>query len=225
MKELTTTEMAVVDELRKIKVGETKVLAEGMGVTRRTILRGLRKYGYYSSFNFNSRYVTLRDTPKFGRDGLWFWEEVGFSKHGTLEQTVAELVRGSSKGRTVCELEERLGTQVHNQLSKLIRGGEIDRFYVGHQAVYISREEERGKQQRTGRTGQVEEPAWGEERIRRLPKGLDVGTVVPVLLEMINRPDASIASVSRKLQAQGIRINADQIRMIIAFYDLKKTAR
>jgi hypothetical protein len=225
MKELTTTEMAVVDELRKIKVGETGVLAEGMGVTRRTILRGLRKYGYYSSFNFNSRYVTLRDTPKFARDGLWFWEEVGFSKHGTLEQTVAELVRGSSKGRTVCELEERLGTQVHNQLSKLVRGGEIDRFYVGHQAVYISREEEQGKQQRTGRTGQVEEPAWGEDRIRRLPEGLDVGTVVPVLLEMINRPDASIASVSRKLQAQGIRINADQIRLIITFYDLKKKER
>ena len=59
----------------------------------------------------------------------------------------------------------------------------------------------------------------------RCPEGMRPQTVIRLLVQMIATPQASPASLAKKLQAQGVAIHAEQVRRVIAFYALeKKTA-
>jgi len=123
-------ESKVVDLLRELIVATIDVLCTKLAASRSTVLRALKTYGYFSSYNFNSSYFTLKDIPHFGKDGLWFHGDVGFSRYGTLTQTIKAVVEHSEAGYTVLELQKRLGTKIHNQLSWLCRNKMLTRFYV-----------------------------------------------------------------------------------------------
>ncbi len=53
--------------------------------SRMSVFRRLKPLGYLSSFTDAGRYYTLPDIPKFDPLGLWFYQEVGFSRVGTLK--------------------------------------------------------------------------------------------------------------------------------------------
>lgn len=220
---LTHKEQAVVEALSGLKVAPVGVLVEETGVSQITVARALRKHGHYSSYNLNSSYHTLRETPSFDRSGLWQHEEVRFSKHGTLKKTVRALVSSSPRGLTVEDLEQVLGVRVHNPLSALCRASELGRLYEGRHAVYVSAEREVGEQQemlrrRVGslRRGTVSELA--------LPEGLDALTVIGVLIGMIECPrKASPEAVAEHVRAEGIAVTARDVRRVQEEYGLKKT--
>jgi hypothetical protein len=217
----------VVDLLRELIVATIDVLCAKLITSRSTVLRALKSYGYFSSYNFNSSYLTLKDTPHFGKDGLWFHGEVGFSRYGTLTQTIKALVENSEKGYTVLELQKRLGTTVHNQLSWLCRRKMLTRFYIGRHCVYTSVERELQISQQAERGQQIKKPrAIGTSHYdfkkSELLQQLDVLTVIRLLVEMIQKPDAKPASLSQTLQRQGMGITAKQVRGVIEFYSLSK---
>ena len=227
---LTPKEAQVVGLLRDVRVAAMGTLRSRLGVCRITVLRALKKQGYHSSFNFNSSYFTLEESACFDADGLWFHGQVGFSHHGTLERTIRAIVERSPKGSTACELGERLRTRVHNQLSVLVRTRQLGRFLLGHRAVYVSGSGEQAACQRACREREVggarRASLEAERRARGVPEGLDALTVIRVLVRWVETPDASVASVSRTLQARGVAIDAEGVRRVMAFYCLeKKTER
>jgi hypothetical protein len=223
---LTPKETQVVGLLREVRVAAMGTLRTRLGISRITVLRALKKHGYYSSYNFNSSYFTLEETPRFDADGLWFHEQVGFSRHGTLGRTIRAMVERSPKGSTACELVERLRTRVHNQLSVLVRTKELGRFLLGHRAVYVSGDAEQAARQRGCREREVEDARRASldatRRARGVPEGLDALTVIRVLVRWVETPDASVASVSRTLQPRGVAIDAEGVRRVMAFYGLEK---
>ena len=217
----------VLDLLRELIVATIDVLCAKLTTSRSTVLRALKSYGYFSSYNFNSSYLTLKDIPHFGKDGLWFHGEVGFSRYGTLRQTIKALVENSEKGYTVLELQNRLGTTVHNQLSWLCRRKMLTRFYIGRHCVYTSVERELQTSQQAKRKHQIKKPrAIGTSHYdfkkSELLQQLDVLTVIRLLVEMIQKPDAKPASLSQTLQRQGMGITAKQVRGVIEVYSLSK---
>ena len=56
-----------------------------------TVIRALKKYGYYTSYNRNAGYYVLHDVPEFNEWGLWTYRDIRFSKYGTLTQTIVAL--------------------------------------------------------------------------------------------------------------------------------------
>jgi len=223
---LTAKEQQVVDLLHHERVATKKNLCQQLQCSHMTVVRGLNKYGYYSSYNYNSAYYTLHDIPTFDNDGLWFYREIGFSRYGTLEETITTFVEGSTAGYTVRELEERLRAKVANLLSRVCPRDRLSRYRVGRQVVYLSadprqqtrqksvREEERGLALAAARA--LPPPGRG------LPEELDALGVIHLLVEMIERPEASVASLSQTLQARGTSITAHQVRTVMEFYGLKK---
>jgi hypothetical protein len=195
----TQGESKVINLLRELMVATLDVLCNKLSKSRITVLRALKNYGYFSSYNFNSSYFTLKDIPNFDRDGLWFHGEVGFSRYGTLTQTIKAIIDHSEKGYTVVGLQELLGTKVHNQLSSLCRKRMLTRFYVGRNCVYTSVESKL----------QASQEAKRKEQIKK-PKAI---TTVP---------DAAAGSLSQRLQRQGLHITAEQVREVIEFYSLVK---
>jgi hypothetical protein len=214
------TQSKVINLLRELVVATLDVLCHKLSKSRMTVLRALKSYGYFSSFNLNSSYFTLKDIPDFDKDGLWFHGPVGFSRYGTLTQTIKAIIEHSEKGYTVVELQKLLGTKVHNQLSLLCRKGVLTRFYVGRNCVYTSVEAKLQASQKAQRNWQIKKP----EAITtiQVPPGLEVLTVIQLLVEMIQEPDATAASLSHRLQRQGFAITAEQVRGVIEFYALEK---
>jgi hypothetical protein len=213
-------ESKVINLLRELMVATIDVLCHKLSKSRITVLRALKSYGYFSSFNFNSSYFTLKDIPDFDQDGLWFHGQVGFSRYGTLTQSIKAIIEHSEKGCTVVELQKLLGTKVHNQLSLLCRKRMLTRFYVGRHCVYTSVEAKLQASQKAKRKGQIKKPK--AVTTIHVPPGLEALTVIRLLVEMIQEPDATAASLSQRLQRQALPITAEQVRGVIEFYSLVK---
>ena len=213
-------ESNVINLLRELMVATIDVLGNRCLMSRITVLRVLKSYGYFSSFNFNSSYFTLKDIPHFNKDGLWFHGEVGFSRYRTLTQTIKFLIDHSEKGYTVLELRKLLGTKVHNQLSLLCRKRMLSKFYIGRNCVYTSVESKLQASQGAKRKEQIKKPK--AITTIQLPQGLEALTVIRLLVEMIQKPDATAASLSQRLQRQGLHITAEEVRGVIKFYSLGK---
>ena len=220
-------ESRIVSLLRELIVATVDILCNKLSTSRSTVLRALKSYGYFSSYNFNSSYFTLKDIPHFDEDGLWFHGEVGFSRYGTLTQTIKALIEHSAKGHTVLELQKLLGTRVHNQLSSLCRKKILTRFYFGRNCVYTSVEPNVQASQEAKRKEQIikSKAVAGiqkDVKEREVPQQLDTLTVISLLVEIIKKPDAKVASLSQTLQRQGLNITAEQVRGVIEFYSLVK---
>jgi hypothetical protein len=223
----------VIALLEEERVATMPVLRSRLGVCHMTVLRALRDYGYYRSCDHNGRYYTLIDIPVFDGNGLWAYGDVRFSKWGTLLETIVALVEASAHGLTRSELGTRLGTRVRNQLSGLCRAGRVRSFRVGRAAVYVSGDAERRavqeapwREQERQRRAEARRWDWWQEGKVRVPEGMDVLAVLGVLVGLNETPEATVASLSKRLQGKGVQVRAKDVRRVIEFYSLeKKTAR
>jgi len=67
-------------------------LAEALQYAVPSVRRFLAQTGYYSSFTHNGAWYTLGSIPRFNRRGLWFCQDIGFSKAGPLTATIVALI-------------------------------------------------------------------------------------------------------------------------------------
>ena len=88
--------------------------------SRMSAFRRLKSVGYLTSFTDAGRYYTLPDIPTFDAQGLWFYQNVGFSQAGTLKSTLIALIHLSAAGMTPKEalalLRLRVPNSLHNAL-------------------------------------------------------------------------------------------------------------
>jgi hypothetical protein len=187
--------------------------------SRMSVFRRLSVFGYLSSYSHAGRYYTLRDIPRFDRDGLWRYQGVCFSRDGSLKATVERLVEQSDAGRTHAELHARLQVRVHNTLLDLVAGGRIGRQTMRGHYLYLSANPARAASQLSLRQQQPAGPVQS-------PPESPAAVVIEVLLDLVQsarvRPDAD--RVAERLAARGLPVTVDQVEAIFSRYGLKKTA-
>ena len=219
-------ESPVVTLLRGERVATMNAMRQKLEVSHMTVFRALRNYGYLTSYNLNASYYTLRDIPNFDQYGLWAYGEACFSRYGTLNQAIFQLVQHSAGGLSITELQHRLGTCVHNQVSQLVQARRLSRLTLGRCSFYMSVEPKRQTNQEAMRREQSRKPvlrsSQGEKGELGVPEGLDISVVLEMLVEMIKFPELSEASLSRRLQGRGVAIKAEQVRDVVGHYSLKK---
>ena len=184
--------------------------------SRMTVFRRLRELDYLSSFSHVGRYYTLPCVANFDPQGLWFFEDVGFSRFGNLKETLIQLVEQSIAGKTHEELEKQLRVRVHNTLLDLVRSGSIARELFEGVFLYHSILTERAQQQLARRR-----EGAGDSAQDILPDGI----VIEVLTEIIrgSRVQIDQGAIITKLDARGIRITVSQLNQLCTRLDLKKT--
>jgi hypothetical protein len=217
---LTTREAAVVERLRRLRVATMATLRNLLDLSHMTVVRALRKHGYFTSFNHNSAFYVLADTPRFDGDGLWWYRDIGFSRHRTLQATLLALIERAPAGCTVAQLQTRLTTPVANLLARLSALGLVGRMSVGRCAVYLAAAPHHQARQRACRDGQAAPASASGSSC--LPLDLAPTTLIGLLVQLVRTPTASPASLSQTLQARGLDVTADQVRSVFDFYDLKK---
>jgi hypothetical protein len=223
---LTDREQKVVNWLQKRKVATMRQLRYQFRLSHMTVIRALKKYGYYTSYNHNAGYYVLQDVPEFSEWGLWTYRDIRFSKYGTLTQTLVALVKESPAGLTVVELEEHLETKVANLVSRLVRDGLIQRERLpGHQVVYLTRDAKLSIQQHQKRQEQVQQQAAAGVTAD-LPQGCSPTDVIEVLRQIILTRDTSRPEqLARQLKARGVQVGPSKVGRVIDYYMLEKKRR
>jgi hypothetical protein len=184
-----------------------------------SVFRRLSALGYLSSYSHTGRYYTLATIPQFDADGLWRWQQIGFSRDGTLKATVLRLVETSDAGHTQRELQLRLGVRVHNPLLDLVESGQLRRESIDEgEYVYVAVARRRATAQMERRR------AMARETVGAPSASLEV----EVLLEVIHGvklPELDAAKVVAALGSRGIRASVAEVAAVFDRHGLKKTPR
>ena len=159
--------------------------------SRQTVLRKLKPLDYITSYSHRRSFYALREAAVFDTDGLWLHPPARFSRHGTLLATVEALVAQSRTGRSVSELDARLGVATKDPLRKLARDGRLVRASGAGRWLYCHPDRDRRARQLQARQllhGRAPDAAGTpapadaarslffsllDERLRRLYAGLE----------------------------------------------------
>lgn len=176
-----------------------------------SVRRFLTEVGYYSSFSHNGGWYTLRSIPRFGQDGLWFYSDIGFSRAGSLTNTLVDLTNRSGAGMTAEQLGTKLRCRCHSVLVQLCRQGRLQRQKIGHSHVYLAIDPHIAAVQGQTVLSMVQFPAE---------------IAVLILVEFIRNPDSSFEQLAKAIsRKKNITVKAAQIERLFDQHGLKKTIR
>ena len=87
----------------------------------------MKNLDYLTSYTHKGQSYTLSKVARFDSLGLWHCGDIGFSKHGTLFETVTHLVNNSEMGMTSSELHIESKTVVKHALLDLVEKNKLSR--------------------------------------------------------------------------------------------------
>ena len=214
MKENNNPQDRLVLLFDKEKCWTIEELIHSLNYSTISIRRFLKDIGYYSSFTHNSMWYTLHSIPTFNKRGLWFYQDIGFSKHGNLKQTIFNFVSKSPQGLTAKDLFEILLIPCHPVLNQMYKKNQIDRFNTQRGFVYLSIDNKKRQRQLNRLLSQL--------FTAKQPESLNTQAAVYVLAEYIKHPEASIVELSKAVEKREVKASPEAITMLFKEHDLKK---
>lgn len=177
-----------------------------------SVRRLLTEVGYYSSFTHNGKWYTLSTIPRFNRDGLWFYNETGFSRTGSLTKTLIDLTNNSSTGLTADQLGEKLHCRCHTVLVQLYRRKKLKRLKTGRSFVYLAADSCKGARQHQAISLQ-------SAQIKQLPAEI----AVLILVEYIGNPESDFTQLAKTIKRnKKVTVDVVEIERLFQQYGLKK---
>lgn len=188
-------------------------LAAEMHYSIPSVRRFLSEAGYYSSFTHNGGWYTLRSIPRFGRDGLWFYQDIGFSRAGSLTNTLTALIARSPAGMSAEMLGEKLRCRCHGVLVTLWRNGRVQRQKMGRCHMYFAADPHAASGQRH---------ALAMQDLPEVQFSAEIAVLV--LAEFIRSPGSNFDQLAEKIsRSKKVTVNAEQIEKLFDQHGLKKT--
>jgi len=185
--------------------------------SRMTVFRRLSGVEYLCSYTHAGRYYTLFDTAHFDSDGIWFYDDIGFSQNGSLKNTVIYLVDNADGGKFHSDLQRQLRVRVHNVLLDLVRSKQIKRTKFEGQFLYLSTDKARS-------TKQIEQRDKLSMQLRRIPDFITQPMVIEILAEVIRQskrhPRAD--QVASALAIRGLPIAENDVMTVFDQCDIEK---
>ena len=209
----TDTQNQLAELFRRKKCYTIEQLGHRLNYSLISIRRFLKVIGYHSSFTHNSKWYTLRSIPSFDKNGIWFYQQIGFCKHGNLNQTIGRFIDKSFQGLTAKDLFNILLVPCHPVLNQMYKKKKIDRFNTPKGFVYLSVSNTKKRLQL--KRLQVLTPPQKIER-------LNPQTAVYVLVEFIKNPKASSFELSVAVEKKGVKASQQAVAQLFKDYDLKK---
>jgi hypothetical protein len=180
--------------------------------SRMTAYRYLKKLDYLSSYTHARQFYTLKNIPEFDKDGLWYFGDIGFSKHGTLMETVVHLIDHSKTGKTSSDLEKQQRVYVQNALLSLVKSKKIIREQQDGVYVYLSADVETSHRQMERRNQKGPR--------KRLPEWIVFEILIEIIRSLAEKPD--IDAVATHLSKRGSLITRSQVEQVFEEHDLEK---
>ena len=119
-----------------------------------TVFRKLSALPYRSSYSHRGAYYTLDTIARYDPLGLWSYQDIHFSRHGTLLNTAVALVSNAPGGYFIDELDALVQVPTKDALRQLAQRGQLYRREWEGRYLYCAIERERRQQQWAARQAQ-----------------------------------------------------------------------
>ncbi len=167
----------------------------------------------YTSFNQNGRYYTLPRIPRFDEHGLWWYKQIGFSKHGNLKQTLIQIVKDSAVGLDASQIGRLLRLAPRSFLSHFRAVAGLHRESQRGRFIYFSDEpsillKQKSRREQAAQRARTEIPSDTE--------------AVAVLADLIKHPDSTLADCSKRLKRKGVAVAPGAIGNLLDRHGIKK---
>jgi hypothetical protein len=126
-----------------------------------TVFRKLKELSYRTSYSHRGSFYTLDEIAAFDERGLWSFDSVWFSRHGTLVSTAEVCVTQAPTGYFASELETLLHVPVKEPLLRLVEQDRIARQTVSGLYLYCASNPRTRQQQMQARQVLLESAAAG----------------------------------------------------------------
>jgi hypothetical protein len=137
------------------KVATLPQLKAALGTTVDvTVFRKLSALPYRSSYSHRGAYYTLDTIARYDELGLWTYQDIRFSRHGTLLNTAAALVTNAQAGYFTEELDAIVQVATKDALRQLAQRGQLYRRQLEDRYLYCAIQRERRQQQWAARQAQ-----------------------------------------------------------------------
>lgn len=107
-------------------------------MSRTTGFRYLRELHHLTSYTHNGKYYTLPGMAQFDSNAFWYFGDIGFSVHGTLIDTLHQVIIQSTSGKSNSELEKYCGAKVQAALRTLLHSKRIARVRLEKKYLYVN---------------------------------------------------------------------------------------
>ena len=186
-----------------------------------TLRRRIHQNKLLVSYNHNSKFYTLSSFADFNKFGIWAWQGVLFSRHGSLSMTCKVLVDNSKAGYTTKELASILYVRVNDLLRIQSEKQLIIREKLGKEYIYYTTAPLLCMSQQEARRSIIY--SLGKAQKGALPKK---DTVIAILVTIISceRPDKSEVLHRLRTSNRQLKVDISDIEAVISHYGLKKTA-
>ncbi len=184
---------------------------------RSSFFRDLKKLDLITSYTHAGQYHALESAAKFDMNGLWFFQQAGFAKYGTLKNTLIQIISNAQAGMTQKELKNLLRIKVQNTLTHLVKSNAVGRQLLADRIyLYLSMNEHKAEDQLQRRLA-IDERA---PTIRLPPESI----IIEILLGLIRAPRcrAEAKELGKRLRKQGIAVGDSDIVYVLTYYDIKK---
>jgi len=186
-------------------------LCLSLNYSARSAQRLLKEVGYYSSFTHNGKWYTLQSIPKFDKNGLWYHQNIGFSKCWDLTATIVYLIENSVNGLTANDLSGMLLTSCAPVLNRIHKANKINRVKTPRGFVYISIDPAIKNRQLNCL-----------DKAKALPRLSDADTIT-ILVEFIKNPNRSSEELALHLkEKRGVYFSAAAIKSLFVCLGLEK---
>ena len=157
--------------LRKNRIATLPQLKQLLGTEADiTVFRKLKELSYRTSYSHRGSFYTLDEIAAFDERGLWSFDSVWFSRHGTLVATAEAYVTQAPAGYFASELEDILHVPVKEPLLRLTEQDKIGRQTVSGLYLYCAGHPRTRQQQLQARQGLLdsaaESAATGSDELR-----------------------------------------------------------
>jgi hypothetical protein len=147
---------------KKAVLDMTQVCMALNTMSRTTGFRYLRELHHLTSYTHNGKYYTLPEIAQFDFNGFWYFENVGFSVHGTLIETLHQAITQSAAGKSNSELEKHCGVKVQTALRTLLHSNKIIRVKLEKKYLYVNADPNTSDRQIRKRIAALSAPAVNE---------------------------------------------------------------
>ncbi len=203
------------EDWKKEKALDLKDFLKRLKCSTATVRRRLKKWKTITSFNHKGRYYTLFEIADFTNDGLWFYNDIGFSQHGNLIETITYFISSSNAGLYANNLFELLHFKSYSILSRIMDKTSLHREKMHDKYIYFSADEAKRKIQISERF-KINQMILAEE--------ISTSKGINILVEYIKHPSLSFTELSENLSKQGVFISDVILHSFFEFHGiLKKT--
>jgi hypothetical protein len=184
---------------------------------RSSLFRDLGKLDSISSYTHTGQYHSLYETARFDENGLWFFQDVGFSQYGTLKKALVHIISHHPVGMTHAEMKKLFRIEVQKPLTGLVNTHVVTRRMLPSRIyVYLGVDETKAEEQ-------------FQRRLVLSDGSLDVAlppeTIrIEILVEIIRTAECTLDEkvLGPQLRKRGVIIRDNEIAYVLAYYDIKK---